>query len=324
MMSTTPLPVREQVLQWGPEAMATVGEDEAMAYCRTLAGGHYENFSVMTSLVPVRLRDDFAAVYSFCRWADDLGDEMDDRAESARLLDWWRDELRKCFSGEPEHPVMIALARTVRNHELPITPFLDLIDAFSQDQHVTRYETWDEVIDYCTRSANPVGRLVLMLLGEPRDASCLAASDAICTALQLTNHWQDVCRDILDRDRIYIPREFMPGEDFEERLRASSLQGWAVDGTFLEESRVVIRRCVERTWDYYEQGEPLLGRLQPTSRPIVRLFRDGGMHVLKLIESWDCETVLHRPRLGGARKFLLFSRAWLGSRLAGTRSEHSS
>ena len=123
----------------------------------------------MSSLVPLALRDDFAAVYAFCRWADDLGDEMGDPDESLRLLAWWRRELDDCFAGVPVHPVMVALAETVTRHALPREPFEHLIDAFEQDQRVSRYDTWDQVIDYCRRSANPVGRLVLMLFGEPRE-----------------------------------------------------------------------------------------------------------------------------------------------------------
>jgi squalene synthase HpnC len=316
MMFNAPPPVREQVLVWGPDAGNSLDEQESVAYCRSLAGSHYENFSVITSLVPPGLRDDFAAVYGFCRWADDLGDEMDDPAESRRLLDWWRDELRKCFAGAPEHPVMVALSRTVRRHDLPIEPFIDLIDAFLRDQNMTRYRTWSELIDYCRLSANPVGRLVLMLLGEPRTERLFRPSDAICTALQLTNHWQDVGRDIIERDRIYIPEELIGIDRFEERLRASAIQGWAVDGTFLEESRQLVRQCVERTWPYYTGGDSLLSEIAPAHRPMIRLFRDGGMHMLRLIETWDCETALHRPRLGRARKFMLFARAWVEGRFS--------
>ena len=313
-MSTTPAPINEQVRIWGPESAVSVGESEAIAYCRSLAGGHYENFSVLSSLIPAELRDDFAVVYGFCRWSDDLGDEVEDPAESLRLLDWWRSELVKCTEGRASHPVMVALAGTISRHDLPLEPFNHLIDAFVRDQHHTRYQTWEELLEYCTLSANPVGRLVLMLLGEPRDNSHFVPSDAICTALQLTNHWQDVSRDILERDRIYIPREFWRSEDFEDRLKRSARQGWAVDDTFLEESRQLIRHCVDRTWPFFERGNELIGRVSPTSAPVIGLFREGGVHILRTIESWDCETVLHRPKLSKARKFLLFARAWLGAR----------
>lgn len=309
----------EQVRIWGPETPVRLDEAEALSYCRQLANGHYENFSVVSSLVPAGLRDDFAVVYSFCRWADDLGDEIGDAAESRRLLEWWRLELERCFAGDPIHPVMVALRRTVERHQLPITPFNNLIDAFVQDQHVSRYDTWSALLDYCVLSANPVGRLVLMLLGERRDEDLFASSDAICTALQLTNHWQDVRRDLLERDRIYIPGDLMRASRFEERMRASAEQGWAIDDTFLEESRRVVRTCVNRTWSLYDEGESLLEGISVESRPVVALFRSGGMHVLRLIELWNCETVLHRPRLTKVRKLSLLTRSWVGSRLASMR-----
>lgn len=322
-MRTTPAPISEQVRIWGPESAVSIGKSEAIAYCRSLAGGHYENFSVLSSLIPVEVRDDFAVVYSFCRWSDDLGDEMDDPAESLRLLEWWRSELVKCTEGCATHPVMIALSSTMQRHALPVAPFNDLIDAFVQDQHVTRYQTWDELLGYCALSANPVGRLVLMMLGEPRDNSHFIPSDAICTALQLTNHWQDVSRDILERDRIYIPREFWTSDDFEERLRGSAAQGWAVDETFLEESRQLIRHCVERTWPFFERGNELIERVSPSSAPVIGLFRDGGVHILRTVETWNCETALHRPSLSKTRKFLLFARAWLRARATKSRGRSS-
>lgn len=315
IMSSSPIPVREQVRLWGPDRTTRLQSEEAVAYCRALAGSHYENFSVVSSLVPRGLRDDFAAVYSFCRWSDDLGDEIDDRDESLKLLQWWREELEACFAGEPVHPVMIALAGTLERHDLPRKPFEDLIDAFVQDQSVSRYQTWRELLEYCSLSANPVGRLVLMLLGEERDESLFQPSDAICTALQLTNHWQDVHRDILERDRIYIPSELISIDRFEERLFASAAQGYAVDGTFLEESRELIRKCVERTDRLYEDGQVLLERVSPRSFPVIRLFVAGGMRVLRAIETWNYETVLHRPTLSKATKFTLVARAWIGTRL---------
>lgn len=197
----------DQLDAFGPERCELLSVEQARSWCRRLALGRYENFSVLSALVPRDLRDDFAAVYAFCRWADDLGDEVGDPVRSLELLAWWRRELEQCFAGEPRHPVFIALHPTITKHDLPMQPFDALIRAFEQDQTKRRYETWEEVIDYCTRSADPVGRLVLMLCGEPRTEEVFTLSDKICTALQLTNHWQDVKRDILERDRIYIPRE---------------------------------------------------------------------------------------------------------------------
>ncbi|MHC5003932.1 MAG: squalene synthase HpnC [Planctomycetota bacterium] len=311
--------VIEQLQTYGPERCERLNVPEARAWARRLVRGRYENFSVLSSLVPRRLRDDFAAVYAFCRWADDLGDETGDPERSLELLAWWRQELLACFEGEPRHPVFVALRPTIVEHDLPPEPFDELIRAFEQDQTLTRYETWADLIDYCSRSANPVGRLVLMMCGEPRNDALFGPSDHICTALQLTNHWQDVRRDILERDRIYLPRELIEIDRFEERLLASARQGWAVDHTFLAESRDLIRACCERTWPLYESGQALLDRIGPVSRAVVWLLASGGQRVLRLIELWNYETVLHRPMLGPLTKLQLVAtarwkaRAWRSS-----------
>ncbi|MDY7109520.1 MAG: squalene synthase HpnC [Planctomycetota bacterium] len=308
----------EPVLQldvYGPERCETMSVEQARASCRRLAGRRYENFSVLSALVPRDLTDDFAAVYAFCRWADDLGDEIGDRQRALELLGWWRRELGQCYDGGPHHPVFLALRPTIEKHDLPRQPFDDLIRAFEQDQQVTRYETWTQVIEYCRLSANPVGRLVLALLGEDQSEDVLARSDAICTALQLTNHWQDVRRDALQRDRIYIPREMIDIDCFEARLVASAKQGYAVDREFLPATRRLIRALVDKTWPLYEEGEKLLPRLSRRGRPIVWLFSAGGQHVLRGIEGWNYETILHRPRLNRVTKLLLVGQALLRARL---------
>jgi squalene synthase HpnC len=300
--------------EFGPEHCRAMDQDQARAWCRQLAGSHYENFSVLSGLVPAAVRDDFAAVYAFCRWADDLGDESGSPQRAAELLAWWRRELRQCFDGSPRHPVFVALAPTIQRHQLPLEPFDNLIRAFEQDQTVTRYETWEQLIGYCSLSADPVGRLVLMLCGEERSEKLFKLSDAICTALQLTNHWQDVCRDILERDRIYIPREMITIDRFEERLTASARQGFAIDREFLPASRLLIKACVEKTWSLFDRGGKLLDHLSPRTQPIVWLFAAGGQHVLRQIEMWNYETVLHRPRLGKFTKLMLVTRAWIAAR----------
>ena len=305
----------QQLAVYGPDRCETLSVEQARRWCRRLARSRYENFSVLSALAPKALRDDYAALYAFCRWADDLGDEISDRERSLELLAWWRRELQQCFEGEPRHPVFIALAPTIERHELPLEPFDDLIRAFEQDQTVTRYDTWEQLIGYCRLSADPVGRLVLMIAGEPRDDGLFERSDAICTALQLTNHWQDVRRDILDRDRVYIPRELIGIEDFDRRLLVTAGQGYAPDRDFFPASRELIRTCVQRTWPLFEKGAGLLPRLGPRTRPFVSLFLAGGSRVLQAIEVWNYETVLYRPRLSALRKLNLVARAWLATRL---------
>ncbi len=196
--------VLDQLGTYGPDHCEQVNLPEAVAYTRSLAEAQYENFTVVSWLLPTHLREEFYAIYSFCRWADDLGDEVGDPQRSLELLAWWRTELDACYEGKPRHPVFVALQPVIEKHDIPRKPFDDLIDAFVQDQTVTRYASWDDVVDYCTRSANPVGRLVLYVCGY-RDEERQRLSDATCTALQLANFWQDVKRDILERDRIYIP-----------------------------------------------------------------------------------------------------------------------
>ncbi|MHC4990034.1 MAG: squalene synthase HpnC [Planctomycetota bacterium] len=318
--------VVEQLETFGPQRCETLSVTDARAWSRRLAREHYENFSVLSPLVPAAVRDDFAAVYGFCRSADDLGDETGDPDRALELLAWWRQELEDCYEGQPRHPVFVALRPTIERHDLPMEPFADLIEAFEQDQTVTRYETWEQLLDYCRRSANPVGRLVLMICGEPRTDELFAPSDDICTALQLTNHWQDVARDILERDRIYIPAEMIEIDRFQERLAASARQGYAVDHTFLPATRELIRACCERTWPLFESGEKLLGRVAPSTRPPVWLFARGGQHVLRLIELWNFETALHRPRLSLATRLRLIAaarwNAWRAERRVGPGEAH--
>ena len=227
--------------EFGPTSSRAASLTEAREWCHRLTRGHGENFSVLSRFVERSLIDDFSAVYAFCRAADDLGDETESRERSTELLAWWRSELHRCFAGQASHPVFVALMPVIARHSLPQKPFDDLISAFEMDQTKTRYETWDDVVGYCKLSADPVGRLVLMLLGERRDEECLRASDAICTALQLTNHWQDAQRDLLERDRIYVPREYWKVDQFEGRLVATCRQGYAPDQMFLQSWRESLR-----------------------------------------------------------------------------------
>lgn len=300
----------QQLELYGPDRCESVSVAQAREMCKRLAYRRRENFTVLSRLVPRELRDDFASVYSFCRWADDLGDEIKDQDRALELLAWWRRELNECFAGTPRHPVFIALSQTIQRHDLPIKPFDDLIRAFEQDQHVRRYETWDELLGYCELSANPVGRIVLMLFNEPRTEKLFKLSDQICTALQLTNHWQDVARDTLERDRIYVPREMIHIERFDERLKGSARQGFGIDREFLSETRVLIRHCIERTWPLFEQGSALIEQIGPKAQPVVWLLAAGGQCVLHLIQMWNYETALHRPTLSKIAKLRLVARAW--------------
>ena len=295
--------------EFGPTSSRAASLTEAREWCHRLTRGHGENFSVLSRFVERSLIDDFSAVYAFCRAADDLGDETESRERSTELLAWWRSELHRCFAGQASHPVFVALMPVIARHSLPQKPFDDLISAFEMDQTKTRYETWDDVVGYCKLSADPVGRLVLMLLGERRDEECLGASDAICTALQLTNHWQDAQRDLLERDRIYVPREYWKVDQFEGRLVATCRQGYAPDQMFLQSWRESLRELTVRTWELFESGSSLLPMLKPQHRPLIWLFIAGGSGTLRQIEAWNYETCLARPRLSKWAKVSLLSRA---------------
>lgn len=291
--------------QWGPGHMSKMSLNEAQSYCRSLTLKHGENFSVLTRLVPKRMQNGMCAVYAFCRWADDLADEIADPDESMILLSWWRDQLNACFAGECSHPVFVALAPVIERHGLTAAPFEALLAAFVKDQTVRRYARWDELIEYCRGSADPVGRLVLALADEPCSESQLHASDAICTALQLTNHWQDVRRDLLERDRIYLPAELHTIDSFETRLRSTATAGHAPDPEFLAEYRTLLRTCIDRTWSLFESGDVLLDSVDAELRPVLWLFPAGGTTMLRRIEQWNFETCLGRPRMGMLNKIRL-------------------
>jgi squalene synthase HpnC len=272
-----------------PEALNRIWTpDEALSYTRWLATSHYENFHVVSFLLPKRLHQDFYNVYSFCRWADDLGDEIGDKAESLRLLDWWRRELERMYAGETQHPVYVALLTTVRKHSLPIEPFSDLIHAFVHDQRVSRYSEWADVLDYCRYSANPVGRLVLYLCGY-RDAERQRLSDSTCTALQLANFWQDVSVD-LQKDRVYIPQSLMTSHGYSD----ADLFGGVEDARF----QAVMRDVVARARELFLEGLPLPGMVDRRLAVDLELFSRGGLLVLDKIERQEFRVLRSRPAIG--------------------------
>ena len=279
----------------------------AEAFCRAVARRHYENFTVATRLVPPRLLQDLANVYAFARWSDDLADESPDAATAAAGLAAWRDELEACFAGRPRHPVFVALERTVRRADLDIRPFADLLDAFVQDQRQSRYETREELVAYCRRSADPVGRIVLALEGC-RDARRVAHADAICTGLQLVNFWQDLRRDRL-AGRVYLPRADMLRHGVEESMLDAPVAPPA------------LRRLVadEVAWarDCFTAGAPLAGSAPPALRPAVAMFLGGGRAVADAIERAGFDTLSRRPTVGRWTKLRLAARAWWAARWAG-------
>ncbi len=260
--------------------------DQALAYTRWLATHHYENFHVVSALLPRRLHQDFYNVYSFCRWSDDLGDEISDTAESLRLLQWWRGELHALYAGAaPTHPVFIALAGSIARHHLPMAPFDDLITAFVQDQTVTRYADWAGVLGYCRNSANPVGRLVLLLCGY-RDEERFRLSDATCTALQLANFWQDVSVD-LRKDRVYLPLHLFERHGY----TLAELQAGHCTPAF----RAVMAEAVDYAQRLFDEGLPLVALLDRRLGLDIDLFSRGGLKVLAKIRAQNYDVLRARP-----------------------------
>jgi squalene synthase HpnC len=266
---------------------------EAEAFTRELAGSHYENFSVLSLLLPKHLRQDFSNIYAFCRAADDLGDEVHDESRSLGLLARFKDDTHACYAGQCRSMIFVALADTIRRHDIPATPFLDLIDAFEQDQRVKRYETYAELLEYCRRSANPVGRLVLYLCGY-RDEQRQQLSDYTCTALQIANFLQDVRRDAADLGRIYIPRDTLRRFDVDEQQ--------FFDARFDENFRQMMKFEVDRTQELFDRGDALLPLLDPSVRSHIALFGRGGKAVLEAIRTQGYDTLSRRPTLSGWQK----------------------
>jgi len=276
---------------WSPE--------DSLAYTRWLATHHYENFHVVSLLLPKRLHQDFYNVYSFCRWADDLGDEIGDPAESLRLLAWWREELNNMYAGRVHHPVFVALEGTAQKYNLPPKLFTDLISAFEQDQTVTRYRNWDEVFDYCRCSANPVGRLVLRLCGYSDDERD-RLSDATCTALQLANFWQDVTVD-WEKDRVYLP------------LHLFEKHGYTVEDLaarrFTPAFQNVMRDAVDMARKLFLEGLPLVKTVDRRLGFDLDLFSRGGMCILEKIEQQNYNVLAQRPHVSKANRVGLVAHA---------------
>lgn len=274
--------------------------------CEKLARTHYENFPVGSVLLPARLRKHVFNIYAYCRVCDDLSDETGDPALSLKLLEWWRDELHACFSGKPNHPVFVALKPTIDQFELPIQPFEDLISAFIQDQQVTRYQTFEQLVGYCERSANPVGRLFLWLMGY-RDEARQRLSDLTCTALQLVNFWQDIAPDYA-RGRVYIPQEDMDRFGYSE----AELRNRAVSASFLR----LMRFELDRTRELFEGGAALGTLVNGGGAADVDLFNRSGIALLNAIERCGYD-VLHRRITVSKRRKLLMALGWLAKRGTG-------
>lgn len=276
------------------EDTAYVMDDPALraayAFCEKIAYDHYENFPVASVLLPRRMRPHVAAIYAFARTADDFADEPGRPAsERLRLLDDFQARLRAGVSSTAgaDDPIFMALRHSMVRCDLPVQWFEDLLSAFRQDVTVHRYRTWADVEDYCRRSANPVGRLVLRVAGV-RDAAADRASDAVCTALQLANFWQDFGRD-WRTGRLYVPA----GEAERHGARERDLDG----SSLTSEWRSALRACVERTRGLFTAGRPVADSVRGRLRWELRATWLGGTRILDRIEALDFDTLHRRPVL---------------------------
>lgn len=280
----------EEWQRYGPTAPRRPGTlADASAYCRWMARSQYENFVVGSLLLPRELQSHFYHVYAFCRWADDLGDELGDTGASLEALAWWKGELLAMYQGNAWHPILQALQQTVQQFNIAPEPFLDLLSAFEQDQRLFRYEQFDQLLDYCRRSANPVGRLVLSLFQETQPLQ-LSLSDEICTGLQLANFWQDVRRDYA-KGRIYLPQEDI------DRFGCTVFFQSADQQPLPAGYRDLLRFQAERTAGYFQRGRSLILNLKPAHQSEIDLIVRGGELLLDRITAIHFDTWTTRPTL---------------------------
>ena len=282
--------------------------EEARAWCHHLATSHYENFHVVTWFLPKEFKTDFEALYSYCRASDDLGDEVATPEIGMRLLEEWGVLLRECYEApeRTKHPIFVALTETIRERQIPMQPFLDLLAAFKADQTKTRHASIAELEEYSVYSANPVGRMILHTCGY-HDETLNLLSDKICTALQLANFWQDVGED-WDRGRVYLPQDWMARFGVtEEQIAARRTT---------PQFREMMRGLVAETRAMFNEGAALERGVEKQLAVTLRLFRRGGESILNAIEALGYDTLTRRPVVTKAAKVKLLGRAFVEKMVA--------
>lgn len=264
-----------------------ITQEDAFVFCENLAKTHYENFTVVSLFIPKIHRQHLYNLYAFCRYSDDIGDEVKDLNLSLQLFNLWRNELHQCYQGTPQHPVFIALQQTIQAHDLPIEPFQKLIKAFEMDQTITRFPNFEKLLYYCEHSANPVGRLFLNIFGY-RNEERYQLSDHTCTALQLANFWQDVSVDY-QKGRIYIPQEDMRNFGYSE----SELALGVYNDAFIK----LMQFEVDRAWEFFQKGLKLIHHIDGRLKLDVECFSRGGMKILERIRHMKYNVLKDRPAL---------------------------
>ena len=274
--------------------------DAAFDYCAQITNAHYENFPVASLFLPQEKRPYIQAIYAFARTADDFSDEGNlNEHERLQKLQDWHTQLDLCFAHQSTHPIFIALEETVRKLHLPKEPFADLLAAFTMDVRKNRFANFDELLFYCKHSANPVGRLVLLVFGYC-DEKLFRYYDNICTALQLTNFWQDVSRDI-KKNRIYIPHDEIEQFDCATEHWRSGVQD--------EKFRSLMKFQIERTKQLFFKGTELLNCVDKDLRLELRLVWFGGMKIVRKIEQQHYDVLMKRPHLSAIDKCSVFWQA---------------
>jgi squalene synthase HpnC len=253
--------------------------------------------------LPQDLKPHFYSIYAYCRISDDLGDEVGDPQQSLALLDQWESELDACYAGAPRHPVFVALRETILACDIPRNPFANLLTAFRQDQKISRYSTFEDLLGYCVNSANPVGRLVLYACGY-RDEQRQTLSDFTCTALQLANFWQDVAVDYL-KGRIYLPLE-----DLEKYGVSESDIG---DRKATPQFSEMMKFQVARAREWFRKGRPLIAMVDRELAVDLELFSRGGEEILRAIEAQKFDVLSSRPSISKTRKLKLLASAATGA-----------
>jgi squalene synthase HpnC len=279
---------------WSPE--------DGFRYCEAIARSHYENFPVASRFVPKEIRKHVWTIYAFARIADDYADEPGfTLAERMDNLNQWEQCLDECYTGNPTHRVFAALAETVDRFQIPLELFQNLLSAFRADVTVKRYESFEDLLAYCRNSANPIGRMVLLLLNY-RSEAMMRLSDSICTALQLTNFWQDVSVD-LQKDRIYLPLEELEEFDYSEQ----DLLNRKVNDHFYSLMAFQVRRTAE----LFVEGKPLLSMVGKDLSRELKLTWSGGTRILQKIHDQNYDVLTKRPILTRLEKLELLFRSFL-------------